>query len=344
MSVDLEYGNQAKWDLIFFSTMILIVTVLASNALVSPSWGHLGDVFFGLGYTFMPFFFFFLASIFGVRKKKCVSVNEYALEATDYSKDLYEFNDVYNDSELQLTSFGTRGGISCLWTIMMIVFSTAAFMFLYLAQFGSIISLLLIMSGVTALAGMIGYVLAYHMVSISGNPNWNPLMTGINQLVKRYDVLCGIHRCELVQSVRVEYKVARGQEVAIITGVRPVLTTTTEPPLDIEITVDNMQRIGPEFTYYSRDLSFERRSEVIQSRDAGVLVNYGQTPSESGFIRVRYDNVLRLRMALVSANETCKLVGSLLDILQGHMELSVVPKKKVADEELITTDGSDFIE
>ena len=102
--------------------------------------------------------------------------------------------------------------------------------------------------------------------------------------------------------------------------------TSTNPSLEIEIAIENIGNIGPEYTYYLPEGLGTRKEEMIDvaGKEAYLIVDEIDMNS---FIRVRYDmNRMRARWILRTPESLCDLMHALVDEVSKHMSVTKIPK------------------
>ena len=131
-------------------------------------------------------------------------------------------------------------------------------------------------------------------------------------------------RCDRITSIIVRYREGIGQALKVITDIRVCAVTNTQPHLEIEITINDMERIGPEYTFrLSQSIAHGEESKVSVSGKMAILT-LGEENMRS-FLRLRYDfGLIRAKWALGSDDELCELVHAMLKEISRYEEFIIL--------------------
>jgi len=328
MYEEIDRSGQAKWTLPAIIGFIVIVGLLIVklfwNPLGDPPYNHQVDVVFLIG--FAPVGACLLGSLFGVLRKRATKVNPDRLEFSDDVRNLDDFGEVYYEGDFKTGELGGHPAYGCGWAITLILTVFLGFMVLFSMDvvgpvIGSITEIILV-----AVFYIAGYATAFRGAPMASKLVKDPLHHRITKYLTKYDVLQSITRCDLVSEITVRYRIGRGQTLKVIDDIRVLAATTTEPSLEVEITIEKMENIGPEYTYYLSEGFAAKKEEMIDVAGKEALLIVDEVDMNS-FIRVRYDmGTLRARWNLGTPESLCDLLHALLDEIAKHVSFTIVPK------------------
>jgi len=334
MYEEIDRSGQAKWTLPTIMGFIVIVGLLTVklfwDPLGDPPYTNRVDVVFLIG--FAPLGACLLGSLFGALRKRATRVNPDRLEFSDDVRNLDDFGEVYYEGDFRTGELGGHPVYGCGWAITLMLTVFLGFMVLFSMDvvgpvIGSIVEIILV-----ALFYIAGYVSAFRGAPMGSKLVKDPLHHRITKYLTKCDVLRSITQCDLVSEIIVRYKIGKGQTLKVIDDIRVLAATTTEPSFEVEITIEKMENIGPEYTYYLSEGFATKNEELIHvaGKEAHLLVDEVDMNS---FIRVRYDmGTLRSRWNLGTPESLCHLMHALLDEMSKYVSFTIVPK--IEDSEL----------
>jgi len=334
MYEEIDRSGQAKWTLPTIMGFIVIVGLLTVklfwDPLGDPPYTNRVDVVFLIG--FAPLGACLLGSLFGALRKRATRVNPDRLEFSDDVRNLDDFGEVYYEGDFRTGELGGHPVYGCGWAITLMLTVFLGFMVLFSMDvvgpvIGPITEIILV-----AVFYIAGYVSAFRGAPMGSKLVKDPLHHRITKYLTKYDVLQSITRCDLVSEIIVRYKIGKGQTLKVIDDIRVLAATTTEPSFEVEITIEKMENIGPEYTYYLSEGFATKNEELIHvaGKEAHLLVDEVDMNS---FIRVRYDmGTLRSRWNLGTPESLCHLMHALLDEMSKYVSFTIVPK--IEDSEL----------
>jgi hypothetical protein len=303
MYEEIDRSGQAKWTLPTIMGFIVIVGLLTvklfGDPLGDPPYTNRVDVVFLIG--FAPLGACLLGSLFGALRKR-------------------------TEGDFRTGDMGGHPVYGCGWAITLMLTVFLGFMVLFSMDvigpvIGSIVEIILV-----AVFYMAGYVSAFRGAPMGSKLVKDPLHHRITKYLTKYDVLQSITQCDLVSEIIVRYKIGKGQTLKVIDEIRVLAATTTEPSFEVEITIEKMENIGPEYTYYLSEGLATQKEEMIDvaGKEARLLVDEVDMKS---FIRVRYDmGTLRARWNLGTPESLCHLMHALLDEVARYVSFTIVPK------------------
>lgn len=154
----------------------------------------------------------------------------------------------------------------------------------------------------------------------------NPLHFRITKYLSKEDVLRSILQCEAVDSINVRFRLGKGQALKVIDDIRVFALTSANPSLEIEITIQKMESIGPQYTYHLTEGTPIRKEERISVDDKDAFLIIDEIDANS-IIRVRYDmGLLRAKWALGTPKELCNLMHALIEEVGKHAAGSSSPE------------------
>ena len=328
MYEEIDRSGQAKWILPAIMGFIVVVGLLVArffgDPLGAPPYNNRVDVVFLIG--FAPVGACLLGSLFGVLRKRATKVNPDRLEFSDDVRNLDDFGEVYYEGEFRTGELGGHPVYGCGWAITLMLTVFLGFMVLFSMDvvgpvIGSMTEIALV-----AVFYIAGYVTAFRGAPMGSDLVKDPLHHRITKYLTKYDVLQSITRCDLVSEITVRYKIGKGQTLKVIDDIRVIAATATEPSFAVEITIERMEDIGPEYTYYLSEGLATKKEEIIDVAGKEALLIVDEVDMDS-FIRTRYDmGTLRARWNLGTPESLCDLMHALLDEIAKHVSFTTVPK------------------
>ena len=328
MYEEIDRSGQGKWLLPAILGFIVIVGLLIVRLFVyslgDPPYNNQVDVVALFG--FAPVGACILGSLFGALKKRSTKVNPDRLEFTDDVRNLDDFGKVYYEGDFKTGELGGHPAYGCGWAVSLMISVFSGFIVLFSMDvvgpvIGSIMEVVLV-----AVFYIAGYVLAFRGVSMGSKLVKDPLYHRITKYLTKYNVLQSITGCDLVSEIIVRYKLGKGQTLKVIDDIHVLAVTSTEPVMEIEITVEKMENIGPEYTYYLPEGLSTRKEERIDVNGKETILIVDEIDMKS-FIRVRYDmNRMRARWNLGTPESLCDLMHALVDEVSKNIAITKIPK------------------
>ena len=328
MYEEIDRSGQAKWTLPailgFIVVVGLMIVRLFGDPLGDPPYNNQVDVVFTIG--FAPVGACLLGSLFGVLKKRATKVNPDRLEFADDVRNLDDFGKVYYEGDFKTGELGGHPVYGCGWAITLIIAIFLGFMVLFSMDvvgpvIGSTMEIIFV-----AFFYIAGYISAFRGVPMGSKLVKDPLHFRITKYLTKYDVLQSITRCDLVSEIIVRYKIGEGQILRVIDDIHVLAVTKTEPSLEVEITIEKMENIGPEYTHYLSEGFAVKKQEIIDVVGKETHLTVDEVDMNS-FIRVRYNmNRMRARWNLSTPESLCDLMHALLDEVANYFSFTVVPK------------------
>ena len=323
MYEEIDRSGQGKWIPAAAFGFIVVVGLLSIRLLSDPiievplNEPELVGI---IGFT--PMVGFLIGSLFGFLRKRSTKINLDMLEFSDESRDFEDFGKVYFEGEFETTHLGGHPAYGCGWAIVLVFTAGAGFAVLFGMEatgylLGSYVEIIIVAALYPA-----GFHLAFRGGPISSPYVNNPLHHRITKYLSKEDVLRSILQCESVESIIVKFKLGKGQMLKVIDDIRVYAITSTSPEMDIEITIENMERIGPEFTYHLEEGALIRKEDRIEVNGKEALLTVDEIDADS-IIRVRYDmGSLRAKWTLGTHDEICNLLHRLIDEVDKQIGLS----------------------
>ena len=328
MYEEIDTSGQTKWILPTIIGFIAIVGLSIVRFFVIP----LGDPPFNdqvdlvaiIGFT--PMASCLVGSLFGALRKMSIKVNPDRLEFTDDVRELEDFGKVYYEGDFKSKEFGGNPVYMCGWALSVVVGLTIGFMTLFwMDTIGSFLGSIVEVS-VIGIMYVAGVYFAYRGGYIRSKLVKNPLHYRITKYLSKYDVLGSMTRCDLISKIIVKYKIGKGQTLKVIDDIHVMAVTSTEPALEIEITIEDMEDIGPEYTYYFSESLATRREDKIDVAGREVIVVQDEVDMNS-FIRVRYDiGTLKARWHLGTPERLCGLMHAIVEEVSKNIQVTKIPK------------------
>lgn len=328
MYEEIDTSGQGKWILYAIIGFIVIVSLFLLRffgiTLGEPPYSDQLDVV--LIIIFAPMGACLTGSLFGILRKRAIRINPDRLEFTEDVRALDDFGKVYYEGDFETDVLGGHPVYGCGWILIMItsVFLGGGVLFGIDAvgpTIGFLIEVFLV-----AVLYIVGFRFAYKGVPMTNRLVKDPLYHRITKYLDKYDVLKSMKQCDEVSSVIVRYKVGKGQTLKVVDDIHVFAVTSTEPSLEVEITIEKMENIGPEYTYYLPEGLGTRKEELIDvaGKETHLIVDEIDMNS---FIRMRYDmNRMRARWNLGTPESLCDLMHALVDEVSKHMSVTKIPK------------------
>jgi len=328
MYEEIDTSGQTKWILPTIIGFILIVGLSIVRFFVMPignppSIDQVGLVAI-IGFT--PLASCLLGGLFGALRKMAIKMNPDRLEFTDDVRKLEDFGKVYFEGDFKSKEFGGNPVYMCGLALSVIIgFGIGVMTLFWMDTIGSFIGLIVEVS-VTGIMYVAGVYFAYRGGYIRSKLVKDPLYVRITKYLSKYDVLGSMTRCDLVSEIIVRYKIGKGQTLKVIDDIHVMAVTSSEPVMEIEITIEKMENIGPEYTYYLPEGLPSRKEERIDVDGKETILTIDEIDMKS-FIRVRYDmNRMRARWNLGTEESLCDLMHALVDEVSKHIAITKIPK------------------
>ena len=325
MYEEIDTSGQEKWNLYSIIGFVVVVSffMLQIVSILGEPPYQLEAM---LAIIFAPVSACFIGGIFGAMKKRATRINPDRLEFTEDIRTLDDFGQVYYEGDFETDVLGGHPAYGC---GLLLIFITSACIgggvLLGIESFGPTIAFL-IEGIIVVVLYIVGFRLAFKAVPMRNKLVTNPLFYRITKYLDKSDVLTKIARCNIVSSIIVKYKVGEGQTLKVIDDIHVFAVLSTEPVMEIEITIEKMENIGPEYTYYLSEGLGARKDEIIDiaGKDTHLIVDEIDMNS---FIRVRYDmNRMRARWNLSTPKSLCDLMHGLVDEVSKYMSVTKIPK------------------
>ena len=328
MYEEIDTSGQTKWILPTIVGFVAVVGLSFVRLFMMP----LGDPPFNdqielvaiIG--FAPMAACLLGSLFGALRKMAINVNPDRLEFTSDVSKLKDFGSVYYDRDFKTGNLGGQPAYMCGWALSVIISLAIGFMTLFwMDTIGSFLGSIVEVS-VVGIMYVAGVYFAYRGGYIRNKMVKDPLHSRITKYLTKYNVLHSIGECDLVSEIIVRYKVGKGQALMAIDDIHVMAVTSTEPVMEIEITIEKMENIGPEYTYYLPEGRPSRKEERIDVDGKETILTIDEIDMKS-FIRVRYDmNRMRARWNLGTEESLCDLMHALVDEVSKYMAVTKIPR------------------
>lgn len=329
MYEEIDTSGQTKWILPTVLGFVFIVGLSIVRFFMMP----LGDPPFNddvdlvaiIGFT--PFVSCLVGSIFGMLRKRSTTINPDRLEFTSDVRDLDEFGKVYYEGDFRTGELGGNPPYMCGWAISVLLSMILGFMLLFgISTIGLFIGSI-IEVGLVAIMYIAGVYFAFRGGPIRNPMVKDPLHFRITKYLSKYDVLTSMNRCDLISKIIVKYKVGKGQILKVIHDIHVFAVTTTEPALEVEVTIKDMEDIGPEYTYYLPETQATRKEERIDVAGKEVMVIQDEVDMKS-FIRMRYDTgMIKARWNLGTPERLCDLMHAIVEEIAKSVPVRKIPKK-----------------
>jgi len=335
MYEEIDKSGHTKWDIIALFGFISVVGLLAFRLFampidIPPQIDQI-DVIAIIGFS--PLAAMLIGSFIGYMKKRTTKINTELLEFTEETREIDDFGKVYFEGDTETPELGGHPAYTCGWVIILIMSPFLGFGILFGMDvvepiIGSIIEMLL-----AAILYSAGFVFAFKSASMTSKLVRNPLYFRITKYVTKMDVLLSMMQCDLVSSVIVKYRVGKGQSLKTVDNIRVFLVTSTDPALEVEVTINKMENIGPEYTYHFVESNASRYSNSINVSGKDAILTIDEVDMRS-IIKIRYDmNRVRARWNLATPSSLCDLIHALLDEVKKHADFRPVQKA----EKLVTS-------
>ncbi len=327
---EIDTSNQAKWIL---PTIIGFVVIVGLSILrffmmpvEPPPFNNQVDLFVIIGFT--PMASCLIGSLFGVMRKMAIKINPDRLEFTEYERELDEFRKIYYEADFKSNELGGNPTFMCGWVLSLTVSLCIGFFIIFwMIDIGSYISSI-VEVGAIAVLYVLGNYFGYRGGYIRSEMVRDPLFSHITKYLSKYDVLKSMTQCDLISKIIVRYKFGKGQSLKVIDDIHVFTVTSTEPPLDVEITIDNMENIGPEYTFFYSDSLATRRDVIIDVAGRDAILTVGEIEMRS-FIRLRYDTgSLKSKWNLGTPERLCDLMHAIVEEVAKEISVSKVPNSE----------------
>lgn len=333
MYEEIDRSDQGKWFPVAAFGFIVVVGLLSIRLLSNPIVVvplNAEDLVAIIGFS--PMLGYLIGSLFGFLRKRSTKINLDMLEFSDEVRDLEDFGKVYFEGEFETTNLGGHPAYGCGWAIVLMFTAFAGFAVLFGMDaigysLGSYIEIIIV-----AVLYPVGFHFAFRGSPISSSYVKNPLHYRITKYLSKEDVLRSILRCETVESIIVRFRLGKGQSLLVIDDIRVYAVTSANPPLEIEITIENMEDIGPQFIYHLAEGTPLHKEERIDVDGKNAFLIIDEVDLDS-IIRVRYDvGSIRAKWTLGTPKDLCSLMHTLLDEVSKFTDISA-PFKDSTDVE-----------
>ena len=296
---------------------------------IPPEFSYIENDFLLFGLILEPFASVLLGSLLGFLTKSRIRISTDGLVFNEESRGLAKFGSVYYEGSK--TSNELVGHPPSMCTL--ILFITIAPTSLALAMVPFTPSLAGIFLAVSC--GFL-YPVGYHLTK-RGSPIRTSMVKNpiIQQLTKYLDVETALEtfmKCQYVTDVLIKYRHAESELLNLIDDVRVFIVTKTNPILEIEVTLENIQNIGLELTLVLDKRLIVQKEEHIPIDGADALLTMKDTGMNTVISITYLMNRFSARLALGSAKKNCKLLEALLLELTKHIpELTLFDRKIKSD-------------
>ncbi len=326
---EIDKSGQEKWILISIVGFIITIGLVAMRfifmSLGEPPFNDSPETVFIIGFT--PLLTTLFGSLFGFLRKRATKINLDRLEFTDDVKPLDDFGKVYYEGNFETGELGGHPAYGCGWAILLMVSTIIGFMLLFATDTLLVDALGYLMTVIGAAFYMAGFIFAFRGAPIATKLVKDPLHFRITKYLSKLDVLHSIERCDVVKAIIVRFKVGKGQSLKVIDDIQVLAEMTTDPPLEVEITIDKMESIGPEFTYFLSSSDATRKNETIEVNQKASILTIDEVDMKT-FIRLRYDmGIVRAKWNLGTPESLCDLMHALLDEINRYEKFTILPKE-----------------
>ncbi len=328
MYEEIDTSGQGKWNLYAIIGFIVVVGLFMLRffgvPLGEPPYLDQPDLM--LFVILVPVGACVIGGIFGAMKKRATKISPDRLEFREEVRTLDDFGQVYYEGDYETDVLGGHPAYGCgLILILVISVLLGGGVLFGIGSVGPTVAFL-IEGIIVAALYIVGFRFAFKAVPMKSKLVNNPLYYRITKYLDKSDVLEKVARCDIVSSIIVKYKVGEGQTLKAIDDIHVFAVTSTEPVMEIEITIEKMENIGPEYTYYHSKGLGTRKDEMIDvaGKEASLIVDEVDMNS---FIRVRYDmNRIRARWNLSTPKSLCDLMHGLVDEVSKYVPVTKNPK------------------
>jgi len=254
-------------------------------------------------------------------------VNPDRLEFTEDVRKLEDFGKVYHEDDFETGELGghRQYGYGWAFTVLFAFVSGLVPAFaMSMNQLNLGLVERIIVVTLSATLYLAGVVTAFRAMPIENKMVRNPLNESIAKYLSKYQVLQWITECDLVSKIIVRYKIGKGQTLKIIDDIHVFAVTSTEPMMEIEITIENRDNFGLEYTYYLSEGLGTRKDEIIDvaGKEAHLIVD-----DMNKYIQVRYElGTLRAQFNIRTPESQCNLMHALVDEIAKYVSFTIVPK------------------
>jgi hypothetical protein len=319
MYEEIDRSGQGKWVPVAAFGFVVVVGLLAVRLLSNPiTEVALNAVDLVAIIGFSPTVGFLLGSLFGFLRKRSTKISLDMLEFTEEVRDFDDFGKIYFEGDFETADLGGHPVYGCGWAILLIFTVFAGFAVLFGMDAvgylpGSYIEITLV-----AVLYPVGVHFAFRGAPMGSAYVKNPLHFRITKYLSKEDVLRSILQCEDVDSIIVRFRLGKGQALKAIDDIRVFAVTATDPSFEIEITIQEMESIGPQYTYHLVEGTLIQKEEKISVDDKDAFLIIDEIDANS-IIRVRYDmGRLRAKWALGTPRELCNLMHAFIEEIGKH--------------------------
>ncbi|TFG27214.1 hypothetical protein EU527_18805 [Candidatus Thorarchaeota archaeon] len=333
MYEEIDTSGQGKWISIaaigFIITIGIVIVRFFMIPLDEPPYIDSPEMVIVIGFT--PFLAVLFGSLFGFLKKRATKINPDRLEFMDDARPLGDFGKVYYEGDFETGDLGGHPLYGCGWAILLIVSIFPGFILLFTINTFLVNALGVLMTSFTAVFYVAGYISAFRGSPIATRLVKDPLHFRITKYLSKMDVLDSIKRCDIVKSIVVKFKVGKGHSLKVIDDIHVFAEMTTDPPLEIEITIEKMENIGPEYTYFLSSSDGTRKEESIEIDGKTTFLTIDEVDMRS-FVRMRYNmGTVRARWNLGTPESLCDLMHALLDEIKKYEDFQIVTESLSSD-------------
>jgi len=268
-------------------------------------------------------------------EKRTTKINTDLLEFSEEIRELDDFGKVYFEGDFETDELGGHPVYGCGWAIVLMTTSFLGFAVLFGMDvigpaLGSIIEVLL-----AAILYFAGFFFAFRGASMKSKLVRDPLHFRITKYVTKMNVLQSMMQCNLVSSMIVKYRVGKGQSLKVIDDIHVFAVTSTDPALEIEVTIEKMENIGPEYSYFIAEDIISRQEQTINVAGKDAILTIDK--ADMRFVmKIRYDmGKIRARWNLAMPSSLCDLMHAFIDEVKQYTDVRLIPK----EEKIVTSEG-----
>ena len=319
---EIDYSGQGivKIASIFvYAIMMLLFLFVALG--IPPESTYIEDVNLLFILVMEPFAAVVLGSILGFITKYRVRISTDGLVFNDETRRLSEFGSAYFEGSETSIKLGGYLPSGCAWII-------------FIASVPTSLDLILVfttpfIAGIvfTVACGFlyyVGYRLTKSAAPIRTHMVKNPIYQRLTKFISVDQALDTFKQCQYSDHLIVKYRHAKGEILNLIDDVHVFIITTTDPVLEIEVTLENIAKIGLELTATFEERIASQKEETIKVDGTDAILTVKDTGMNT-LVSISYDmNRFSERLALGSAKKNCNLLEALLHELKQHIsELTI---------------------
>ncbi|MHA1480728.1 MAG: hypothetical protein ACTSQZ_04840 [Candidatus Thorarchaeota archaeon] len=325
---EIDTSGQGKWILPAALVFVIVVGLLIVRLFVyppgDPPYDDQADLFLIIGIG--PVGVCLLGSLFGILRKRATKVNPDRLEFTEDVRKLEDFGKVYHEGDFRTGELGGHPTYMCGWAFIVLIAFAAGLVAVFLMSSIQFYLEPVIHVTLSAILYVAGFSTAFRAIPIGNKLVRNPLNESVAKYLSKYQVLLWITECDLVSDIIVRYKIGKGQTLKVIDDIHVFAVTSTEPMMEIEITTNNIENFGLEYTYYLSEELVPLKEEIIDvvGKKAHLIVN---EIDKNKYIQVRYEmGTLRAKFNIRTPESQCNLLHALVDEVSKYRSVAKIPK------------------